>query len=895
MKKILNRMKLVFLALMVVVSAGPVRVSGSAFAEGGSQETIQNAPARTLGDGVVLSKTAKAVEGMVNTWDVTLRIESPKTSKTSDTVIVIDRSGSMNSDSKISEAKKAAKSLAQQLLPAGNETNRIAIVTFASDVSVDLNFSASYSAVSSAIDAITPEGGTFTQAGIHKAAALLSSSTADFKNIILLSDGEPTYNYELTDPDEYLVDGGPGWHTYEKETGKDIPQSAFDYDSMTGAGNDMWDSYDQEWIGGSWLFPTYEYHYYNSGNCAIVEAGYYKNSNNGDLYTIALNAGTQGNAVLNQMASTGKAYTATVENLKTIFDDIAGFITSVVQSASVEDLMGDGVVISSSSSFGVSGADELNWTPEFEYDATIDKYVAEITYRVEITEDIVGADNEGGFYPLNDSATITYNGNQTGAFPVPKVKPVFVEISKRLEGQTCANCTFDVSVKNPGKYDKTYTLKAGQTKLMAGALPVGIYTVTEVSTANNPVKFENYLISYSQKSFTISGENDEDVKIEIVNLYETKDVTASKYWDDAENQDGFRKNYNLYVAVKDGDTYVDYAKISNDITEQSFTFEDLPKNYNNAEIEYTVEEAKNCTTSNGVISCEKFEGDYKYIVSINDGNAIVNQHTPETINITINKDWNDDNNRDGLRWGDGIVEFCVTGGGKRVCKNASNLLNQITITFENLPKYSNGVEISYSVEEVNILGGYHAVGLPESAVVITNNAANINVTNVHEPEKINVVVKTEWNDDEDKDGVRPDSYTVTLKHGDTVIDSKTITRADAIEGKCDEWCVEFTNLYKYENGEKIEYTIESSEVADYTTKIGGSMDGAFVVVHSHETEFDPCSLGGCGSVIPPEAPDTGRVTNGTNETVNYTMGYTMVVCAAVLMLIFGVRKDKKEN
>ena len=44
---------------------------------------------------VTVSKTAKAVEGMVNAWDITLRVEAMDSTSTSDIVLVIDKSDSM--------------------------------------------------------------------------------------------------------------------------------------------------------------------------------------------------------------------------------------------------------------------------------------------------------------------------------------------------------------------------------------------------------------------------------------------------------------------------------------------------------------------------------------------------------------------------------------------------------------------------------------------------------------------------------------------------------------------------------------------------------------------------------------------------------------------------------
>lgn len=68
---------------------------------------------------VTTSKTATPVPGMVNTWDITVRIEGKDTQKTSDIVLVIDTSGSMNDNNRITAAKNAAKSFVETLLGEG--------------------------------------------------------------------------------------------------------------------------------------------------------------------------------------------------------------------------------------------------------------------------------------------------------------------------------------------------------------------------------------------------------------------------------------------------------------------------------------------------------------------------------------------------------------------------------------------------------------------------------------------------------------------------------------------------------------------------------------------------------------------------------------------------------
>lgn len=483
----------VFLIATLMMPAGMVE---RVFADEGTG--VKNPDAAVLDDGVVLSKTARAVEGKVNTWDVTLKVESAGTLATSDTVIIIDTSDSMGKNGKIAEAKEAAKTLAEGLLE-GNTTNRVALLQYADKAVRRMNFTTDYVAIETKIDAMTTGGGTFTQGAIHSAVELLNASTADVKNMVLLSDGVPTYNYQIDNVELYLVDGGPGNHENEKYTSKDIPQSAFLYNkNKAGDGFTTW--------GTVWSHVWAEdgvYWYYNSANCAIAEAGYYKDSGSGDIYTVALNSDKYGEEVLEEIATPGKYYAATLEGLTAIFSQIAGRITSAVQSAQVNDVMGEGVRITDDSAVGVAGASELDWTPEFHYDVSTGKYVAETTYRVEATNEILDNVDTEGYAPLNKSATIRYGVGKIGDFATPKAKPLVVNITKILEGQDCEECEFAMELMRADGVVQIYNLKNGETKTIVGGLKVGDYSVRETGTTYNTVNIEDYATSYSQDKFSI--------------------------------------------------------------------------------------------------------------------------------------------------------------------------------------------------------------------------------------------------------------------------------------------------------------------------------------------------------------------------------------------------------
>ncbi len=157
----------VVLAVMMLVAG---TISGATTA---ASVVVRNPDATMLENGAVLSKTAKPVEGEVNAWDVTLKIESPEMMTTSDTVIVIDISDSMDRDSRLVRAKEAAIALARELLPDGNVANRVALVAFSDVVRVDLDFTSDFSVVENKINKLRTDGGTFTQGAIHTAANVL--------------------------------------------------------------------------------------------------------------------------------------------------------------------------------------------------------------------------------------------------------------------------------------------------------------------------------------------------------------------------------------------------------------------------------------------------------------------------------------------------------------------------------------------------------------------------------------------------------------------------------------------------------------------------------------------------------------------------------------------------
>lgn len=364
--KELKRISAFFMAMLMmltVFSAFSV-VSAEGEAAGGTQ------PVWPAPGSIKLDKDAAAVGGETNLWEVTLGIQGKNFETTSDVVLVIDCSGSMEG-TKLTNTRKAAKAFGQKLLADGSST-RIAIVTFA-DTAAAHNSGHFYdatelSAFEAAVDAATSaNGGTNQQAGLHVAQQLLNTSAAGLKNIVILSDGEATYSYRISGtvscteavPVEELLFGGYRYATSNVDWATATINC--NYDSRDGDGIDGYFE-----SSGLTILNTTQYYadtYITHGVATIWEANQAKAAGT-TIYSVALQAGTNGENTLKACATDAtKDYYAIAstdsveEKLTTAFTSIAGSIAIAARDGVVNDPMGEHVKLNFSGSAPVITTD----------------------------------------------------------------------------------------------------------------------------------------------------------------------------------------------------------------------------------------------------------------------------------------------------------------------------------------------------------------------------------------------------------------------------------------------------------------------------------------------------------------------------------------------------------
>ena len=371
-------------------------------------------------------------------------------------VLVIDKSGSMNDDDKLLDTKKAAIAFGEKLLTKGS-TTRIAIVTYA-ETAASINNGHFYTAdeldaFKSQINGIKASGGTNQQAGIHVAQQLLDSDSpvGNLKNIVILSDGVPTYSYAITGSitctrDAYVERDSKhvGYVYATMDVDWSTANIVCNHNNRIGSGYGI----GVKKQSGLSVNSCGKYSSYISHGIATIWEAKQAKATGTTIFSVALQVDTEGENILKACATDPtKGYYAIGKNdnvetkLKDAFTAIAGSIAIAAKNGKVTDPMSDYVsldftgnpVVTSDEAVYKNGQADVylsqgtvtrnEQTLSWDVGNINEDSPAIMKYRVHLNDNV----ESGNTYPTNKTTTFNYTDYQGNPaekeFPIPTVNP----------------------------------------------------------------------------------------------------------------------------------------------------------------------------------------------------------------------------------------------------------------------------------------------------------------------------------------------------------------------------------------------------------------------------------------------------------------------------------------
>ena len=362
-------------------------------------------------------------------------------------------------------------------------------------------------------------------------------------------------------------------------------------------------------------------------------------------------------------------------------------------------------------------------------------------------------------------------------------------------------------------------------------------------------------------------------------------VSATKSWNDANNQDGKRPD-EIVVTLKanwqDANVTTEPTLVNGEVVNgknnqvklkadasgswanTKVTWNDLPKvDSNGQQITYTVEESW---------FSKEYSASYQYPdknvwgVKGQDGNVVItNTHTPEKTSVKFKKIWDDNSDQDGLREKFGELYVALFADGTLVEKDAdgnavapkqiNKKSNTSEYSWDNLPKYKSGKEITYTIKEGTLTNGVFQEFTKESLENLgytskTDTAKTpIELTNTHEPKTESLKVIKTWagKDATKDDGNRPDSVTVKLQKSTDGKKWKDVANSAGVQttvtlNENNSWSYTWSKLPSYESGKKLSYQVVETVPSHYEVTYGKSVDNNGVSTITVTNTYKPTTI-----------------------------------------------------
>lgn len=445
-----------------------------------------------------------------------------------------------------------------------------------------------------------------------------------------------------------------------------------------------------------------------------------------------------------------------------------------------------------------------------------------------------------------------------------------IKLHKQNEsGEPLQGAQFKI-VRNVNKQTMTHEIDGKQSEIFTSDKDGNVnvtdllkddYTIMEVAAPNgyqllkDPVTISEADFSQGNPNFDVSSKI---LTVTIRNKRQnSRQLKVTKTWNDKDDQYKNRPSSVTVNLLKDGVVVEGKNLVLSAANNWSGAFTDLDETGT-----YSVQEV-------GVTG---------YVATIEtkakDSIRVVNNL--ETTEVSGTKTWNDDNNREGKRPNHIIVNLFANGEKVDTVKVKSNKEGNWTYSFKNLPKYKEGQEIVYTLQEKRV------------ANYTTNiDQKNFIITNTLKPEETYLTVTKRWEDENDKDGLRPKMIKIQLyangkKTGEEIELSET-----------NKWTYTFSNLPKNDNENMITYTVREVEVPKGYEMVEEKQDTTnLILINKHKPMTPPST-----SSTPPRSvseksgqPTHKKLLPSTGTVISIVSFVSAVVTVSLALYILKKKK-----
>ncbi len=307
---------------------------------------------------------------------------------------------------------------------------------------------------------------------------------------------------------------------------------------------------------------------------------------------------------------------------------------------------------------------------------------------------------------------------------------------------------------------------------------------------NLPVYYQGDAITYTVDEPTVPGGYEKSIdELVVTNTRElTDDIPVLKIWEDQEDLYGLRPLSVTIHLMRSDDAITPYKQlVLNEGNGWMGTFADLPAKDGNGEMyTYSIHE-------------ERVPGYLEPAYGGIEGTQTVT-NTLDTIDIPVDKIWDDMDDLHSLRPDDVTVELLQNGAPFIPAQTKTLSAPAWNTVFEGLPrKDASDIEYVYTLIETPVTG-YLAPAYDEGegGLEVVNTVDLISISG----QKI-------WDDGDNNDAMRPANITVRLMSGAVEIDNRVVTAANG-------WAFQFANLPRFDESGLIHYTITEDAISGYT-------------------------------------------------------------------------------